>query len=191
MKILISGFEAFDGRETNPSALLALAVKNKEIKIPDEMDVEQIVLPVTFADSYLALKNKIDKFNPDVVISFGLAAKREEISLESVAINRIDARIPDNKGEQPLNQRINEAGPDTYLSTLPLAGFEGAITRAGVPVSVSQNAGEYVCNYLFYRLMEDNQDTLRLCGFVHIPLILSVDELKKALEAMLAYLKYE
>jgi pyroglutamyl-peptidase len=187
----LSGFEAFDGRETNPTALLMESIGRNEISLPDEMIVDQIILPVTFAESYQILKEKIDSFNPDVVISFGLAAKREAISLESTAINKIDARIADNNGEKPENQRINDIGADTYLSTLPIGGFEGALTSAGLPVSVSQSAGEYVCNYVFYKLMEDNQDTLRLCGFIHVPLHLSQDDLKKAVSVMLHYLKYE
>lgn len=191
MKVLFSGFEAFGGHETNPTALLMMAMERGEIALPQEMVVDQMILPVTFQDSYQLLEERIKVFNPDVIICFGLAEKRDSLSLESVAVNLMDARIPDNKGEQPVAQKISHGGADRYLSTLPLAGFEGALTRAGIPVAPSQNAGEYVCNYLFYKLMESNLETERLCGFIHVPLILTMEELKKSVEVMLNYLKYE
>lgn len=191
MKVLFSGFEAFGGHETNPTALLMMAMERGEIALPQEMVVDQMILPVTFQDSYQLLEERIKVFNPDVIICFGLAEKRDSLSLESVAVNLMDARIPDNKGEQPVAQKISHGGADRYLSTLPLAGFEGALTRAGIPVAPSQNAGEYVCNYLFYKLMESNLETERLCGFIHVPLILTMEELQKSVEVMLKYLKYD
>lgn len=201
MKILFSGFEAFGDRDINPTSFLMNALEAKEIFIPQELVVDQITLPVTFRDSYQLLQKRIHEFNPDIVMCFGLAEKRECIEFEEIALNLINARIPDNNGDQPGNRRINPIGADSYLSTLPISGLSGALSAADIKVQTSQNAGEYVCNYLFYRLMEDNQETGRLCGFIHIPLLsehakkeeasLSWDELKKAVEVMLDYLKYD
>jgi pyroglutamyl-peptidase len=153
MKVLFSGFEAFGGHDQNPTALLVSALEKGVISIPEEMTVDQIILPVTFQDSYKHLEEEIIAFNPDIIICFGLAEKRDSLSLESVAVNLMDARIPDNKGDQPVGKKISHGGADRYLSTLPLAGFEGALKQAGISVAQSQNAGEYVCNYLFYKLM--------------------------------------
>lgn len=191
MKVLFSGFEAFGGHDQNPTALLMSALEKRLITIPEEMTIDQIVLPVTFQDSYQQLEERIISFNPDIIICFGLAEKRTSLSLESVAVNLMDARIPDNRGEQPVGQKITLSGADSYLSTLPLVGFEGALQRAGILVEQSPNAGEYVCNYLFYKLMESNQDTGRLCGFIHVPLSFSMEELQKSVEVMLKYLKYD
>lgn len=200
MRILISGFAPFGGRDLNPTALLIEALKRNEISHPDNFHIETVILPVTFEDSYLVLKEHINRVNPDVVMAFGQAAGRANIELESVALNKIDAEIVDNAGNRPLDQLINHLGPESYLSTLPLQGMEGALKNAGLPVKISNSAGTFVCNYLFYKLMEDNQDTLRLCGFVHVPLLpeqakegepsMSLDDMKKAISVILNYINY-
>lgn len=200
MRILVSGFTPFGGRDVNPTALLVEALANKEIKYPDELHVETVVLPVTFENSYLVLKDKINAFNPDVVIALGQAAGRDSIELENIAINKIHAEIKDNNGQQPTELPINFSGPENYLSTLPIQGIEGALKLAEVPVKISNSAGTFVCNYLFYRLMEDNQETLRLCGFIHVPLLpeqakddepfLAFHDMKKAISVILNYINY-
>lgn len=199
MRVLISGFAPFGGRTINPTALLIEALNNHEITYPSELEVKGIILPVTFADSYIELKKYVDSFNPDVVISFGQAGGRASIELENLAVNKIKADIQDNAGKMP-EQLINPIGADSYLSTLPLQGLEGALKDAGLPVKVSNSAGLFVCNYLFYRLMEENQTTFRLCGFIHVPLLpeqatqnepsLPLSDLKKALSVILNYINY-
>ena len=200
MRILISGFEPFGGRDVNPTALLFDALARKEIPYPETLKVEHILLPVTFEDSFLRLQQKIERFNPDVVICFGQAAGRAAIELESIAVNEIHAEIEDNNGEKPEKRPINHQGGPSYLSTLPLGGIEGALKDHGLPVNISTSAGTFVCNYLFYRLMETNQDTERLCGFIHVPLLpeqaqenepsLPLEELKRSLSVILTYLDY-
>lgn len=190
----------FGGRTLNPTSLLINSLEQNEIGYPSGMTVEQILLPVTFSESFEVLQEKIRTFNPDVVISLGLASGREGIHLETVAVNKLDAEIADNLGEQPRDQLINPAGPEAYLATLPLQGIEGALKDSGHKVKLSNSAGTYVCNYLFYRLMETNQDTLRLCGFIHVPLLpeqakenepcMPFTELKRALEVILHYINY-
>ncbi len=198
MRVLISGFEPFGGRDTNPTALLIKALENSEISFPARMTVDQILLPVTFENSFHVLNQKIKSYNPDIIISFGQAAKRDSIELEIKALNRIDADISDNAGIKPQDQLINPNGEDFYLSTLPIQGIETALKNASVPVKLSNSAGTYVCNYLFYRLMETNQDTSRLCGFIHVPLLpgqtkddeptLPFHDLKRALTVILNYI---
>lgn len=200
MRVLISGFEAFGGRKTNPTALLIEALNNKEIPIPEGLKVDQILLPVTFEQSFYVLQNKINSFNPDVVIAFGQSAKADAIKLENLAVNLIDADIEDNQGMQPREQMINHLGEPTYVSTLPLQGIENALIDAGIPVQMSNSAGSYVCNYVFYRMMESNQDSLRLCGFIHVPLLpehaepgepsLPFSDLLKTVNLILNYIKY-
>jgi pyroglutamyl-peptidase len=189
MRVLISGFEAFGEWDVNLTALLVEALQNKEIQIPEGLTVDQILLPVTFEQSFSVLQNKINQFNPDIVISFGLAAKRESIELENLAVNKIDADIVDNDGVQPREQMINHLGEASYLSTLPLQGIEDALQLAGIPAKTSNDAGSYVCNYVFYRMMEANQDSLRLCGFIHVPQ-LPLSDLLNAISVILNYIKY-
>lgn len=199
MRVLISGFEPFGGHRLNPTALLIDEFNADRIPYPATFEIQTILLPVTFEDAFRRLNLSIEKFNPDVVLCFGLAAGRAEINLEFIAQNIIDAEIQDNAGVQPKNMTINESGPEMYHSTLPVQGLEGALDQAGIPVKISNSAGKYVCNYLFYRLMDSNQDTERLCGFIHVPLLpeqtndkptLSLESLKKALAVMLEYIDY-
>jgi pyroglutamyl-peptidase len=200
MRVLISGFESFGGRKINPTALLIEALQNKDIPIPPGLKVDQILLPVTFEQSFYHLQNKINVFNPDVVMCFGLSAKSDAIKLEALAVNRIDADIQDNNGVQPREQMINHLGEPTYAATLPLQGIESVLNEAGIPVTISNDAGSYVCNYVFYRMMESNQDSLRLCGFIHVPLLpeqtengetgLPFSDLIRTVSLILNYIKY-
>lgn len=200
MRILISGFEVFGNNKTNPTSKLIIALENKELSYPSSLKVDQILLPVTFEHSFELLQEKIESMNPDIILCFGLAAKKKSIELENVAVNKIDAEIEDNQGEMPKAQLINIKGPDSYFSTLPLLGMEAALKSAGIPVKISNSAGSFVCNYLFYRLMESNQKTLRLCGFIHVPQLpedsavgessQDFNELKRAVEIILNYINY-
>lgn len=191
MRVLISGFEAFGEYKVNPTSLIVESLNKGLITFPSTLVVEQILLPVTFKESFAAFEKKIEVFNPDVIISFGVAS-RDSIELESVAINFIDARIQDNQGAQPREQKINPNGASTYLSTLPLQGIESSLKQAGIPVKISNNAGAYVCNYLFYNLMESNQDTFRLCGFIHVPPLeqMPLPQLQEAVSRILHYIDY-
>lgn len=200
MRVLISGFEPFGGRPLNPTSLLMEALSRGEISYPSTLNVKAITLPVTFHEAFETIKAKIDEFNPDVIISFGQAAKRDAINIETIAINIIDADIADNAGAQPKGIPINDSGESAYPSTLPVQGIEGALQKAGIAVKSSNTAGTYVCNYLFYRLMEYNQGTERLCGFIHVPLIpeqaeadevsMPFEEMKRALSVILNYIDY-
>jgi pyroglutamyl-peptidase len=200
MRVLVSGFEAFDGRNLNPTQRLIEAIERQEIIHPEEIELKGILLPVRFLDSYDILKKQVDLFNPDVILSFGLAAGRSAIELEEVALNLINSTTPDNNGVIITNSPITLNGAESYQSTLPILGIEGKLKEAGLPAKISKSAGTFVCNYLFYKMMEDNQDTQRLCGFIHVPLIkeqaednspiLEFDDLKKGITAILTYITY-
>ena len=166
--ILLTGFEPFDGETINPSwqaVLRAQAVCDG----PELLHIAEI--PVDFDTCDLALAEALERFAPDLVIAVGQAGGRAGISVERVAINVDDARIPDNAGFQPVDLAIVPDGPAAYFSTLPIKACVAALAEAGIPASVSQTAGTYTCNHLFYRLMHglhtERPDARG--GFVHIP----------------------
>lgn len=195
-KILISGFEAFGGQKINPTALLIEALKNNEISTPAHFDIHPLLLPVTFGESFQKLQEKMQELKPEMIICLGQAGGRAHIELERVAINCLDADIPDNSGFQPRDEKITSHGESAYFSTLPLRKFEAALKHAQIPVKISNSAGTYVCNYLFYQLMQEVRGTQIEAGFIHVPYLpeqakkgeptMSIEELKRALEALLA-----
>lgn len=201
MRVLVSGFEAFDGRSINPTQKLVEAIQRQEINHPEEIELKGVLLPVRYLDSYDILKTQIDLFNPDVILSFGLAAGRSCIELEEIALNLINSSTPDNGGVVILNAPITLNGAALYTSTLPIQGIEGKLIEEGLPAKISKSAGTFVCNYLFYKMMEDNQTTQRLCGFIHVPLMpeqadkdspsLQFDKLKKGVTLILNYITYK
>jgi pyroglutamyl-peptidase len=165
--VLLTGFRPFAGESINPSWQ---AVRLLDGKTVAGRHVTVAELPCEFDASLPALRRALRKVRPEVVVATGLAGGREGISLERIAINIIDARIPDNDGAQPIDVPVIRSAPAAYFSTLPLKASLQALRNAGIPAHVSQTAGTYVCNQVFYGLMH----ALRLrkdthAGFVHVP----------------------
>lgn len=167
-KVLLTGFEPFGGELLNPS-LEALG----RLSALDSVGVEVsgAVLPVVFGRAYEVLRAAIEQRRPAVVICLGEAGGRAEITPERVAINVDDARMADNEGARPIDAPIVEGGPAAYFSTLPIKAMVASLRAKGVPASVSQSAGTFVCNHVFYRLMHllaTEWPGVR-GGFVHVP----------------------
>lgn len=128
-------------------------------------------LPCVIGKVVGVLRQAIAETRPDVVICLGQAGGRSDVSIERVAINVVDARIPDNEGRQPIDEPVVEGGPAAYFSTLPIKAIVRDLRAAGVPASVSSTAGTYNCNTIFYGLahyIATEQPALR-GGFVHVP----------------------
>ncbi len=168
MTVLVSGFEPFDGAATNPSWEVAerLVARSAEIGT----DVVAVRLPVTFDGAWPALEAAIRAHRPRVVVALGLAGGSARVRLERVAINVVDARIPDNAGAAPVDAPVVDGGPVAYWSGLPLKGALAALRGADLPAEVSSTAGTYVCNATFYALMHHlaAEPGVR-AGFVHVP----------------------
>ena len=166
--VLLTGFEPFDGQATNPSWTTVKAVANawagSEV-------VHARQLPVDFATVDRVLTEALDALRPDVVICVGQAGGTTALHLERVAINVDDARIPDNDGRQPIDEPIVDGGPAAYFTGLPIKAALAELTSLGVPAVVSQTAGTYTCNHVFYRLMHEIEVSGRPVrgGFVHVP----------------------
>jgi pyroglutamyl-peptidase len=169
MSILITGFEPFGGESINPAWQVAQAFQNKNYA---EHVVHAYCLPTAFGDSLQMLGALMALHQPNLVLCIGQAAGRSAISLERIAINIDDARIADNLGAQPIDEPVIEGAPAAYFCTLPIKAIVQQLNEAGIPAEVSNSAGTFVCNHVFYGLMHHvavNPDTK--AGFVHIPFL--------------------
>lgn len=169
--LLLTAFAPFDGATVNPSAVLLEALAG-ECFGPARTPVEPLLLPVSFRAAAAALKRRLGNQRmpvPRAVVALGLAGNRREISLERVAINLVDARIPDNQGQQPIDVPVRRGGPPAYFATLPLKAMLAAALARGLPVGLSLSAGSYVCNALMYQLLDALAGRRIAAGFIHVP----------------------
>ncbi len=169
--ILLTGFEPFGGDSSNPSWTAVLV--GQEILRAEGHEVEALELPCVFGESDGVLREAMGRLCPELVICVGLAGGRDRLSLERVAINVDDAGIPDNAGNQPIDEPVIPAGPAAYFSTLPVKSALRALQIAGIRAEVSQTAGTYVCNHVFYALMHQLSGAAVAApargGFIHVP----------------------
>lgn len=166
--VLIVGFEPFDEETTNPSMQIARRLDGACIA---GHVIAGCVLPVTFADAPVALAELLDRHRPVMVIAIGQAGGRAEIAIERVAINLVDARIPDNNGLQPTDAPVLVGGAAAYFSGLPVKAIKSRLERLGIPCVLSLSAGTFVCNQVFYwlcHLLASEHRSIR-GGFIHVP----------------------
>ena len=169
MKLLLTAFDPFGGDAINPALE---AVKLVADKI-GRFDIVKLEVPTVFRKSIDTVAKAIEEEKPDVVLCIGQAGGRFEITPERVAINVDDARIKDNEGNQPIDIKIFEDGENAYFTTLPIKAMVEAIREANLPAAVSNTAGTFVCNHVFYGvryLIEKKYKGIK-SGFVHIPYI--------------------
>ena len=168
--ILLTGFDAFGGASINPSWLVVKALHGRQIA---GHRVVAAQLPTVFGESLHRLQALLSQHQPAVVICVGQAGGRRAISLERVAINVNDAPLADNAGCQPIDTPVVPDAPAAYFTTLPIKAMLAALQREGVPAEVSQSAGTFVCNHVFFGLMRAlaTQPPLRHTrgGFLHVP----------------------
>jgi pyroglutamyl-peptidase len=196
VKALVTGFEPFGGDGINPSSL-ALPKLKKRI---GGVAVYTAELPCSFAHSAVALRAAIADVKPDIVLCVGLAGGRAELCLERVAINVQDARIRDNDGKQPIDKPVVKAGPAAHFATLPVKACVAEMRKAGLPAAVSNTAGTFVCNHIFYALMDiaaGHPIPIR-GGFLHVPYMpeqvargtagpsMALDDIVKGIEIIVA-----
>ena len=168
--VLLTGFDAFGGDAINPSWLVAQALHGQTLQ---GHHVVAAQLPTEFAASRKRLAALLRQHQPVLVLCLGLAGGRASLSLERIAINVQDARIADNAGAQPIDLAVIKSGPAAYFSTLPIKAMLQALTAANIPAEISQTAGTFVCNHVFYALMhalKKQRSTVKARGgFVHVP----------------------
>jgi pyroglutamyl-peptidase len=172
MRILLTSFTTFGDHHVNPSRLAVEALDGHHA------DVITAVLPVEYSGAEARIRALIARHEPDAILMLGLAARRGAINLERFALNIDDAPLPDNAGVAAAGRPIVADGPPAYTSTLPLPSLLDALQAKGIPAVISNHAGTYVCNHVFYvarHLIEQTGSQIP-CGFVHVPQIASEDD---------------
>lgn len=167
--LLLTGFEPFHTHPDNPSARSAGALDGVEVA---GMRVRSALLPVEPQAAGRALDALLDDLQPDAVLMCGLAAGRPQVTLERVALNVMDFRIPDNAGNTYQDEAVSADGPAALSSTLPLRAILAAWREADIPGDISNTAGLYVCNFVLYHALGRLQEQGRAgvpCGFLHVP----------------------
>ena len=181
MKILVTGFDPFGGEKINPAI--------ESVKRLPEVIGAQIVkleIPTVVHQSLAVIREAIRKEDPDMILSIGQAGGRPDITVERVGINVDDCRIADNAGNQPVDEPIYPEGPDAYFVTLPIKAMVKAMQEAGIPASVSNSAGTFVCNHVTYgvRYLIETEFPGKRSGFIHIPYLPSQASTKKGMPSM-------
>ena len=169
MKILLTAFEPFGGDSVNP-AQEAVALVANEIA---GAQIVKIDVPVVFGKAIETVRAAMEKEQPDAVLCIGQAGGRVGLTPERVAINVDDGRIPDNEGNQPIDAPIFADGAPAYFATLPVNAMVAAIKEAGLPASLSNTAGTYVCNHLMYGVLYHIAKSYPAMrgGFMHVPFL--------------------
>lgn len=166
--VLVTGFAPFGGEPVNPSFEIARALDGQVLAGRRLVARE---LPCVFGEALATLDDALATHRPVLVLALGQAARRDAMSVERVAINVDDAPLPDNAGAQPVDRPVVPGGPVGYLSTLPIKAIAAALRDAGLPAEVSQTAGTYVCNHVFYGLQHRLAGQGVPSGFLHVPLM--------------------
>ena len=172
MKILVTGFDPFGGEKINP-ALETIK------RLPDTILGAQIIkleIPTVVGKSLAKIKEAVEKENPDAVLSIGQAGGRSEITVERIGINIDDCRIPDNEGNQPIDEPVIKGGPAAYFVTVPIKAIVENIQAHNIPASISNTAGTFICNHVCYGVAHLAAQRTAAgkpmkSGFIHIPFL--------------------
>lgn len=193
--LLITGFDPFGGETVN-SAWEAVRL------LPDRIGlwrVHKLQIPTVFGDAAETVLEVAGALRPDVILSIGQAGGRAAVTPERIAINVRDARIPDNRGEQPIGRLIAPEGPAAYFTTVPVMTMAQAIRDAGISATVSNSAGAFVCNDVLYSLLHHYHGSATRVGFIHVPYLpqqakagvasMPLEEILRALETAIGALE--
>ncbi len=173
MKALLTGFEPFGGDRLNPSEMVVRRFSEVGTSELPGLEIHTVVLPVSFRRAGMVLRGLLDELKPDIYIGLGLSAGISFVTVERVAINVKDARIPDNDGEQPVDEPIDPDGPAAYFTTLPKKAIVRRLRESGIPAAISNSAGTFLCNYVTYISLHYSAryGYPRRAGFMHLPLL--------------------
>ena len=173
MRILVTAFEPFDGNDTNISQRVLDAIL---------ADIAKLLLPVSFRRAPEVLNEAIEQFLPEVIISMGQAAEGDKIRLERLAINIMDSAKGDNDGYFPDEEIICNEAPLALKTALPVKQLCADCINAGLPTMVSNSAGLYVCNRIYFEALRHSPNSL----FVHIPKNMDLEIAKQVINILLS-----
>jgi pyroglutamyl-peptidase len=181
--VLVTGFDPFGGDAINPSWLAVRSLDGTQV---EGMRIVAAQLPTVFGRSLVVLRELLQRHRPALVVCTGQAGGRAALSLERIAVNVNDARIPDNAWAQPVDTPVVDGGPAAYFSSLPIKAMLAALEAAGIAGEVSQTAGTFVCNHVFYGLMHELATRTELAGIrgglIHVPWLPEQGQPSMALE---------
>ena len=193
-KLLITGFDPFDGETVNPSweAVCRLPERIGNLRLVKQQ------LPTVYGRAAELAVTKAEEISPDAIVCIGQAGKRAAVTPEVIGINLREARIADNAGVLLTNTPIDPQGPAAYFATLPVRDMADAIRAADLPAALSYSAGAFVCNDLLYSLLHRFRHTDLPIGFIHVPFLpeqagdgvpyMTLDDIVKALTAAISVL---
>lgn len=183
LNVLLTGFEPFEQDPLNPSWEVARALDGWQCV---GATVRAVQLPCVFGDAITRLDQALQQWQPTLVLCLGLAGGRAALTPERVAINVDDARIPDHAGRQPVDVPVVAGGPAAYFSTLPIKAMVRDMLAQGVPAAVSNTAGTFVCNHIFYALMHRlaQAGSTARGGFMHVPSLPALAALHPGMPSM-------
>ena len=164
-RLLITGFDPFDGGSVNPSSQAVMG-------LPDSVGnfvLCKLMIPTVFGKAAMQVLAQAEEFRPDVILCVGLAGGRDAVTPERIAVNIRDARIPDNEGNQPVGEFVIPDGPAAYFATVPVEKMARSIRELQIPAIISNTAGTYVCNDVFYTLLHHFSGSNTKVGFIHVP----------------------
>lgn len=163
MKILISGFKPFLGQKINPSQKIALDLQDRFA------DVVSLILPVEYKQSFWLLEREIQNVEPDFVIMIGQAAGRTNVCFEKVGLNWVQSRHADEAGVKPAFGAIEANEPLALMTPFPVDEHYEKLKAKNLPVEISFSAGAYVCNDLYFRILNEFKNLKAV--FIHVPLV--------------------
>lgn len=166
--ILLTGYGPYGKERYNPSGVLA---RELDGRVFEGARVRGVRIPVAVEAAGPRLRRLLEDLEPDAAIAMGVAPGRPSLSVERVGLNVLDFGRPDVRGKRYRDRPIRPDGPAAYFSTLPIRPIVAALRRAGVPATISNTAGTYLCNFAMYTVLDHAARDGRgmLAGFIHIP----------------------
>lgn len=171
--ILVTGFGPFPGAPRNASSLLAEALATAAVRSLPAYKVHAAALPTEWEAAPRRLAELVDEHDPVAAVHFGISRRARGFVVEMRARN-LAANVCDARGAYPPAQCVQADGPDEIGATLPVNLIVERLRRLGLPVQLSRDAGDYLCNAILYHSLSEVRrrpaasGNLRR-GFIHIP----------------------
>ncbi len=186
-KVIITGFGPFLSNLENPSGEICSRLSEVQKEVPSDVRLIGLKLPVCYHEAAKILTQSMAQENPSAVLSLGLAADRAQIEIEKIAINYRHSKSPDSNGLLAKHEQIDQDGPAALMTTLPYQAMIEGFAAHQISAALSLSAGSYVCNEVFYRLMQVATAKSIPAGFIHLP-VNSATSFLRALPTLLSYL---